>query len=148
MMQKTYLVTGCAGFIGSKVCELLLAHGHDVVGIDNLNDAYDTRLKEWRLRQLTLRPRFSFHHIDICDRPGLRQLFYHTPLAAGSVDGVINLAARAGVRQSVENPWVYIETNVIGTLNLLELCREFDIQKLVLASTSSLYGQNNPLPYR
>ena len=124
-----YLVTGCAGFIGWKVTEFLLEMGHSVVGIDNLNAAYDTQVKQWRLQQLEGTPNFRFHRTDICDQTTLQKLFNT------SYDAVINLAARAGVRQSVENPWVYINTNVTGTLNLLELCREFDVQKFVLAST-------------
>ena len=136
-----YLVTGCAGFIGWKVTEFLLEMGHTVVGIDNLNAAYDTQVKQWRLQQLEGTPNFQFHRADICDRTGLQQLFNT------SYDAVINLAARAGVRQSVENPWVYVDTNVTGTLNLLELCLEFEVPKFVLASTSSLYGANNELPF-
>ena len=136
-----YLVTGCAGFIGWKVTEFLLEMGHTVIGIDNLNAAYDTQVKQWRLKQLEGLPNFQFHRADICDREALQKLF-NIPY-----DAVINLAARAGVRQSVENPWVYVDTNVTGTLNLLELCREFEVQKFVLASTSSLYGANNPLPF-
>jgi len=135
-------VTGAAGFIGWKVCELLLEDGHRVTGVDNLNDAYDVRLKQWRLAQLLPRADFKFHKVDICDLQGLRPLF------KDGFDAVINLAARAGVRYSVENPWVYCETNVGGTLNLLELCRERRIPKFVLASTSSLYGKNNPVPFR
>ena len=136
-----YLVTGCAGFIGWKVTEFLLEMGHTVVGIDNLNAAYDTQVKQWRLQQLEGTPNFEFHRTDICDRTELQKLF------STSYDAVINLAARAGVRQSVENPWVYVDTNVTGTLNLLELCREFEVPKFVLASTSSLYGANNALPF-
>lgn len=144
--MATYLVTGAAGFIGSKVTEFLLADGHTVIGIDNLNDAYDVRLKHWRLAQLEGKPGFEFHRLDITDRQRLKELWElrgTTPF-----DAVINLAARAGVRQSVENPWVYFETNVTGTLNLLELCREHGVPKFVLASTSSLYGKDNPMPYR
>ena len=136
-----YFVTGCAGFIGWKVTEFLLEMGHTVVGIDNLNAAYDTQVKQWRLQQLEGTPNFQFHRADICDRTELQKLF------STSYDAVINLAARAGVRQSVENPWVYVDTNVTGTLNLLELCREFGVPKFVLASTSSLYGANNALPF-
>ncbi len=141
--MSRYLLTGAAGFIASKVAEFLLAEGHAVVGLDNLNQAYDVRLKHWRLQQLTGRPSFEFHPVDICDRPALEALWdrYHT------FDAVINLAARAGVRYSVENPWVYLDTNVTGTLNLLELCRTRGVNKFVLASTSSLYGAHNSLPY-
>lgn len=139
-----YLVTGCAGFIGWKVTEFLLEAGHTVVGVDNVNKAYDAQVKQWRLQQLEGTLNFQFHRSDICDRDTLQAIFESgTP----TFDAVINLAARAGVRQSVENPWVYVDTNVTGTLNLLELCREFEIGKFVLASTSSLYGANNPLPF-
>jgi UDP-glucuronate 4-epimerase len=145
----TYLVTGCAGFIGWKVTEFLLAEGHTVVGVDNLNDAYDVRLKHWRLDQIKEHPNFTFHHLDICNREALRELFNpQSAIRNPKFDAVINLAARAGVRQSLENPWVYFETNVTGTLNLLELCREFGVKKFVLATTSSLYGANNPRPFR
>jgi len=137
-----YLITGSAGFIGSKVAEMLLDQGHEVVGLDNLNDAYDPRLKEWRLAQLDGKRGLTFHHLDICNREVLRQVFN------SRIDAVINLAARSGVRQSLEDPWVYYETNVNGTLNLLELCREFGITKFVLASSSSLYGANDSLPCR
>ena len=140
--MANYLVTGSAGFIGSKVTELLLSQGHQVTGIDNINDAYDVRLKEWRLNQLQGKPGFEFHAVDISDRNGLRETF------GLGLDGVINLAARAGVRQSVENPWIYIDTNVTGTLNLLDLCREFGVKKFVLSSTSSLYGDHNSVPFR
>ena len=137
------LITGTAGFIASKVAELLLDEGHTVTGVDNLNDAYDVRLKEWRLAQLQARPGFRFQRLDIADRRALRPCFQDSP-----PDAVINLAARAGVRPSVQDPWIYLEANVTGTLNLLELCREFDVKKLVLASTSSLYGESNALPFR
>lgn len=146
--MATYLVTGCAGFIASKVTQLLLDDGHRVVGVDNLNDAYDVRLKRNRLAQLEGRPGFDFHALDICDQPGLRDLFARYAQGGASFDAIFNLAARAGVRQSVENPWVYVETNTTGTLNLLELARQHQTPKFILASTSSLYGQHNPMPYR
>ncbi len=147
--MATYLLTGVAGFIGSRVAEFLLADGHAVVGVDNLNDAYDVRLKRWRLAQLEGNPGFEFHRLDICDRDGLRKLVKSWITGRNTtVDAVINLAARAGVRYSVEDPWVYYETNTIGTLNLLELCREFGVSKFVLASSSSVYGDSNELPYR
>jgi len=137
------LLTGCAGFIGSKVTEQLLAGGHTVVGVDNLNRAYDPRLKAWRLEQLADRPGFVFHHSDIADRQALDALTH-----GAGLDAVVNLAARAGVRQSVEDPWAYEQTNVGGTLNLLEFCRARSIRKFLLASTSSLYGVENPRPFR
>ena len=136
-----YLVTGCAGFIGWKVTEFLIADGHTVVGIDNINDAYDVSVKNWRLAQLQELPNFHYNCLDICDSKTIEPLF------AQEIDAVINLAARAGVRQSVENPWVYIDTNITGTLNLLELSRVNQVNKFILASTSSLYGSKNPLPF-
>jgi nucleoside-diphosphate-sugar epimerase len=142
--MANYLLTGAAGFIAARVAELLLDAGHTVTGLDNLNAAYDVRLKDWRLARLQGRPRFRFARLDVCDRPGLAALWD----AAGPFDAVVNLAARAGVRASVEDPWVYLETNATGTLNLLELCRARGTAKFVLASTSSLYGAHNPLPYR
>jgi nucleoside-diphosphate-sugar epimerase len=137
-----YLVTGAAGFIASKVCELLLQDGHNVVGVDNLNHAYDVRLKEWRLAQLSGRTGFQFEKLDITNRDGLEQMFR----AQEPFDAVINLAARAGVRASVENPWVFVDTNTTGSLNLLEACRQFNIPKYVMASTSSIYGADAPIP--
>ena len=136
------LVTGCAGFIGSKVSEILARGGHEVIGVDNVNDAYDPRLKRWRLDQLRAIPGLIFHQLDITHAAALRETVRRHPVQA-----VINLAARAGVRASLDNPWVYYETNVTGTLNLLELCRAQGIPKLVLASTSSLYG-NGERPFR
>ncbi|MCH7642810.1 MAG: GDP-mannose 4,6-dehydratase [Chloroflexi bacterium] len=129
------LVTGAAGFIASRVTELLLDAGHSVVGLDNLNDAYDVRMKEWRLARLEDRERFRLTRTDLRDRDALKELF-----AACSFDAIFHLGARAGVRQSIENPFIFEETNVGGTLNLLELCRDHGIRKFVLASTSSVYG--------
>jgi UDP-glucuronate 4-epimerase len=142
--MSRYLVTGAAGFIASKVCDLLLSQGHAVVGLDNLNDAYDTRLKRWRLEQLQGRSGFDFRQLDICDQKALGMVFEPRQ---SRFDAVINLAARAGVRQSVENPWVYVDTNMTGTLNLLDCTRKIGIERFVLASTSSLYGAVNPLPF-
>jgi UDP-glucuronate 4-epimerase len=141
-----YLLTGAAGFIASRVAEMLLEQGHTVTGVDNMNDAYDVRMKEYRLSRLRDRPGFTFHHLDICDGKGLDRLHEETFQDEGSFEAVINLAARAGVRQSVENPWVYVDTNVTGTLNLLELSQKHKIPKFILASTSSIYGANAPLP--
>jgi UDP-glucuronate 4-epimerase len=149
--MSTYLVTGAAGFIGSRVAGLLLDAGHRVVGIDSINDAYDAHLKQWRLAQLTGREHFTFAQIDITDRIALAARFSADASASNSrpqYDAVLNLAARAGVRPSVENPWIYIEANATGTLNLLDLCREHGVNKFVLSSTSSLYGAHNPVPYR
>lgn len=137
-----YLVTGAAGFIARKVITRLLAEGHEVVGVDNLNDSYDPRLKEWRLRQLLTLPGFTFIKDDICN-PGF---FVDLADRYASFNGVIHLAARAGVRQAVEIPEVYLQTNAAGTLNILEWCRRRGTPKLVLASTSSIYGANPPLP--
>ena len=139
--MKTVLLTGAAGFIASKTAEILVnKKKYRVVGVDNLNDYYDTRLKRYRLRRLRPMEGFSFHKMDIEDRDALRRLFKRH-----SFDAVINLAARAGVRYSMINPYVYFTTNTQGTLNLLELCKEHGIKKFVLASTSSLYaGQKMP----
>jgi nucleoside-diphosphate-sugar epimerase len=140
-----YLVTGAAGFIGCKVAEQLLARGDRVVGIDNMNDAYDVRLKDWRLETLLGHAGFSFERADIGDRGALEALFERA--GRPGFDAVLNLAARAGVRQSVENPWVYVETNATGSLNLLDCCVRWGVPKFVLASTSSLYSSHNPRPY-
>ena len=139
-----YLVTGAAGFIGSHTAGMLLDQGHSVVGIDNLNDAYDVRVKNHRVDALRARDGFHFVEGDISKRGILEA----GPIWDSRFDAVLHLAARAGVRTSVRNPWVYIESNVTGTLNLLELSRERDIPKFVLASTSSLYGRDNEVPYR
>ncbi len=138
-----YLVTGAAGFIAARVCEMLLANGHSLTGVDNLCDSYDIRLKEWRLQRLQAHPNFQFIKADICDFEPLSRALD----AGGPYEAVIHLAARAGVRASVENPWVYIQTNMTGALNILEYSRRQGIQKVVLASTSSLYGKSNQPPY-
>jgi nucleoside-diphosphate-sugar epimerase len=143
-----YLVTGAAGFIGARVAEMLLAAGHTVAGVDNLNEAYDVRMKEYRLGKLRPRPGFTFQPMDISDWEAVECLPEQLTGGSGGPPfaAIINLAARAGVRQSVENPWVYVNTNITGTLNLLELCRRHDIPKIILASTSSIYGADSPLP--
>ncbi len=143
-MSSKYLVTGAAGFIGSQVCRELLDQGNQVVGIDNLNDYYSVELKDWRLAQLkdhSFAENFSFRRFDIGKRESLEEFFQEL----GSFDAVINLAAGVGVRYSLENPHVYLSTNVKGSLNLLDCMRQSGCSKLVLASTSSLYaGQTMP----
>ncbi|MBL7162428.1 MAG: GDP-mannose 4,6-dehydratase [Anaerolineales bacterium] len=140
--MANYLVTGVAGFIAARVAEMVLDAGHTVVGVDNMNDAYDVRMKESRLKQLLDREGFSFHRMDISEWDDVERLTFNVE----RLDAVINLAARAGVRASVEDPWVYVDTNVTGTLNLLELCQRQGIPKFILASTSSIYGADAPLP--
>lgn len=137
------LLTGAAGFIGAQVAAALLDAGHPVLGVDDLNDAYDVRLKRWRLARLEARPGFRFAQVDVREAAALAQACGDGPLHA-----VVNLAARAGVRASVREPRLFVETNVLGTLNLLELCRARAVPKFVLASTSSLYGAHNPRPFR
>jgi len=135
-----YFITGAAGFIASRVSEFLIRDGHTVVGVDNMNDAYDVRIKEYRLNNLQDLSGFTFHRLDIADK-SILDVF-----KGQKFDAVINLAARAGVRASVENPWVYLESNVTGTLNMLELCRLTDTKKFLMASTSSIYGADPPYP--
>jgi UDP-glucuronate 4-epimerase len=137
------LVTGSAGFIGWKVTKKILERGDSAVGVDNMNTYYDPRMKEWRLQTLQRFKNFTFIKGDITNQDDLEQLFENH-----SFDATINLAARAGVRASLENPWIYYDTNVTGTLNLLECCKKHGVDKFVLASTSSLYGADNPLPFR
>lgn len=138
-----YLVTGAAGFIGARTSEILIEQGHTVVGVDNLNDAYDVRIKEFRLRKLQALDGFEFVRDDISDREILNR---QSPITNRSFDAVINLAARAGVRYSVSDPWTFLNSNVLGTLNMLELCRQTGCGKFLLASTSSIYGANPPYP--
>ena len=138
--MANYLVTGAAGFIGARTSELLIKDGHTVVGIDNMNDAYDLRMKEYRLQRLQTSPDFTFHKVDISDKSIIERF------KDQKFEGLINLAARAGVRASVDNPWVFVDSNVTGTLNLLEICRQTGTKKFVVASTSSIYGSNPPYP--
>jgi UDP-glucuronate 4-epimerase len=138
--MANYLVTGAAGFIAARTCELLLNDGHTVVGVDNLNDAYDPRIKEYRLKKLQALPGFTFHKMDVSDRSIIDRF------KDEEFDAVINLAARAGVRYSVEDPWVFVQTNMVGTLNMLELCRQTGTKKFIVASTSSIYGEDPPYP--
>jgi UDP-glucuronate 4-epimerase len=146
-----YLVTGAAGFIGARVCELLLEAGDEIVGVDDLNSSYDPRLKHWRLRRLQSVSGFRFDQFSIADSAAVDALFEREAAAHGSgalpFAAVLNLAARAGVRQSIAEPALYFATNVGGTLNLLNSCARFGIKKLVLASTSSIYGADNSRPF-
>jgi UDP-glucuronate 4-epimerase len=136
------LITGVAGFIGSKTAEVLLARGDTVVGLDNMNTYYDVRLKEARLARLQGRNGFSFHRIDLADRPAVEALF-----AAERPDRVVHLAAQAGVRYSILNPYAYVESNIVGTANVLEGCRHNGVEHLVFASSSSVYGANTAMPF-
>ncbi len=138
--MANYLITGAAGFIGARTSEMLIRDGHTVVGVDNMNDAYDPRMKEYRLRKLQELEGFAFHQLDVSDK----SIIDH--LKSERFDAVINLAARAGVRYSVDNPWVFVQTNMIGTLNMLELCKQTGVGKFIVASTSSIYGANPPYP--
>lgn len=136
------LLTGAAGFIGMHVAQILLARGDAVVGVDNLNDYYDPRLKHARLARLQPHPNFRFARLDVADKPGMDALF-----AAEKVDRVVHLAAQAGVRYSLVNPQAYIDSNVVGFTNVLEGCRHHGAQHLVYASSSSVYGGNTALPF-
>jgi UDP-glucuronate 4-epimerase len=136
------LVTGAAGFIGYHVSRALLERGDTVVGLDNLNDYYDPALKESRLALLLEFPAFSFVKMDIEDESGVMQAF-----AENGFEAVIHLAAQAGVRYSLENPRAYIDSNVVGTLNILEACRHHPVRHLVYASSSSVYGANTRMPF-
>ena len=136
------LVTGCAGFIGMHTCLRLLGRGDEVVGVDNLNDYYDVRLKEDRLEQLRAFDRFRFERLDIADQAAMEGLF-----ARGGFLGVINLAAQPGVRYSLKNPHAYIQSNIVGFTNVLEGCRHHKVGHLVFASSSSVYGANTAMPF-
>ncbi len=136
-MSDMYIVTGCAGFIASKLTQNLLEQGNDVLGIDVLNDAYDCRLKNYRLKNLKAFPNFRFKKGDIADKDFV---FKQVKSCKSNLKAIYNLAARAGVRTSVVNPWIYYHSNALGSLNLLDACRQFDVPKYVMASTSSLYG--------
>ena len=137
-----YLVTGAAGFIGFFVTQRLCEEGHEVVGIDNLNDYYDVNLKLARLAQLEKLSNFSFQKLDLADRDGIAQLF-----ATQKFQRVIHLAAQAGVRYSIDNPMTYADGNLVGHLTILEGCRHHNIEHLVYASSSSVYGLNNKIPF-
>jgi UDP-glucuronate 4-epimerase len=136
------LVTGAAGFIGFHTAQKLLARGDEVVGLDNLNDYYDPTLKRARLAILQREPKFRFVKMDLADKGGMKSLF-----AREKFPRVIHLAAQAGVRYSLENPQAYVDSNVTGTLNVLEGCRHNGAEHLVFASTSSVYGLNTNMPF-
>ena len=139
------LVTGAAGFIGFYVSRYLLSRGDSVIGIDNINDYYDIALKHGRIKELESHPQaanFTFIKMDIADRSAMEQLF-----ADQKFDKVVHLAAQAGVRYSIENPHAYVESNIVGYLNVLEGCRHNDVQHLVYASSSSVYGANKSMPF-
>lgn len=136
------LITGAAGFIGMHIAERLLARGDEVVGVDNLNDYYDVGLKKARLARLAPSSAFRHVHIDIADREGMARLFEQE-----RPEGVINLAAQAGVRYSLVNPHAYVDTNLVGFTNILEGCRHNGVKHLVFASSSSVYGGNTRMPF-
>lgn len=137
-----YLVTGAAGFIGYHTAKALLDRGDEVIGLDNLNSYYDVKLKEARLKRLEGGSGFKFHKLDLADRSGIASLFSEERPAR-----VIHLAAQAGVRYSLENPHAYIDSNIVGTLHILEGCRHTGVEHLILASSSSVYGANTAMPF-
>ena len=141
-MAMKILITGAAGFIGNELALRLLARGDEVVGVDNLNDYYEVSLKEARLGRVKNHPCFEFRRLDIADREGMRRLF-----ADHAFDAVVNLAAQAGVRYSLENPDAYVDANLVGVGNILEGCRHGGVKHLVFASSSSVYGANTRLPF-
>lgn len=140
--NQKILVTGAAGFIGYHLAEHLLARGAKVIGIDNLNDYYDPHLKEARVERLKRHGEFSFFRIDLKEKEAIDRLFEsHRP------ELVVNLAAQAGVRYSIENPYAYVDSNLIGFVNILEACRHYPVKHLVYASSSSVYGGNTVVPF-
>ncbi len=142
-MQKKILVTGAAGFIGFHVARALLAAGHEVVGLDNLNDYYDPALKQRRLEQLAASAGFRFVRMDLSDRRAMEQLFSQEAFPV-----VVNMAAQAGVRYSLQNPHAYVDSNLTGFVNVLEGCRRNGCKHLIYASSSSVYGANTRMPFR
>ena len=142
LKYQTALVTGAAGFIGYHLCLRLLQEGRSVIGIDNLNDYYDVRLKNDRLEQLKKMPGFTFHRVNLEDLEALKPIFEGNP-----IDVVVNLAAQAGVRYSIQNPHAYVNSNLVGFVNILECFRHNRIKHLVFASSSSVYGANTRMPF-
>ncbi len=136
------LVTGAAGFIGFHLCRQLIDRGIQVTGIDNMNPYYDVRLKKDRLKIIQAASNFKFVELDMADRSGMQTLFESNPF-----DVVVNLAAQAGVRYSLQNPHAYVDSNLVGFVNILEGCRHHDVQHLVFASSSSVYGANTKMPF-
>jgi UDP-glucuronate 4-epimerase len=141
-MVQQVLVTGAAGFIGFHLSQRLLARGDSVVGVDNLNDYYDVALKQGRLAILEDDPNFKFYRFDLSDREAMTRLFAEHPF-----DVVVNLAAQAGVRYSLKNPYAYVDSNIMGFMNVLEGCRHHPVKHLVFASSSSVYGVNKKIPF-
>lgn len=141
-LQNKVLVTGAAGFIGFHLSQRLVQNGFTVIGIDNLNDYYDVSLKTARLTQLQALPQFQFQKVDLTDKPALDNLF-----GEHKFDYVVNLAAQAGVRYSLQNPYAYLQSNLHGFLNILEACRHAKVKHLVYASSSSVYGANTKMPF-
>lgn len=137
-----YLITGAAGFIGFYTAKRLLEQGHQVVGLDNLNDYYEPELKQHRLAQLAPFENFTFAELDLANRKGMADLF-----STEKFDRVIHLAAQAGVRYSIENPFAYVDSNLVGMMTILEGCRHNKVQHLVYASSSSVYGMNDKIPF-
>jgi len=139
---KKYIVTGSAGFIGSSLCIKLLDRGDSIIGIDNHNDYYDPKIKEARLERLKQYSNYIHFRLDLCDKKSLEDVFNHYKPVK-----VVNLAAQAGVRYSIENPLAYINSNIVGFANILENCRQYKVEHLVYASTSSVYGANTKMPF-
>ena len=142
MNSSKILITGAAGFIGYHLCKSLLEDGYEVLGIDNLNDYYDTNLKQARLEQLKQFNSFTFNKVDIADRESLTKSFQ-----SFNPQKIVNLAAQPGVRYSIENPYHYMDSNLVGFLNIIELCRNNKVKSFIYASSSSVYGGNNKMPY-
>lgn len=140
--MRKILVTGSAGFIGFHLCKRLIEDGNEVIGIDNLNTYYDVNLKYNRLKQLKAREGFRFIKLDIADRSGIAKLF-----SEDKFEVVVNLAAQAGVRYSMENPHAYVDSNLVGFVNIIEGCRRSQVKHLIFASSSSVYGANTKIPF-
>ena len=141
MNSSKILITGAAGFIGYHLCKSLLEDGYEVLGIDNLNNYYDINLKRDRLKQLKHFKSFTFNKVDIADRESLTKSFQ-----SFDPQKIVNLAAQAGVRYSIENPYHYMDSNLVGFLNIIELCRNNKVKSFIYASSSSVYGGNKKMP--